>query len=278
MENETFASLDEEAGILPRAYFDVFSKVNEMKRNGLDCTIRFSALQIYQEQLLDLLHVARKCSSAKRENFKSCRSLHYVLRCKKYSNIHPLEYKHQRSNTGTSSNHKPEFDNLMTASKHRVKISNTDAMLNIRECKHTGVYVEGLRWQRVENLQELLQVTAFINERRSTWFVSVYQQNHSNTSRSNTGTRNTMQNRTSSRSHCVIQLSVDTVNGRGVLMIVDLAGSERVGKSMSKGESLKEAIKINQSISALGNCVSALANDRGGAKVHVPYVLVVGEK
>ena len=122
-------------------------------------------------------------------------------------------------------------------------------MLSIRECKHTGVYVEGLRWQRVENLQELLQVTAFINERRST--------------------RNTMQNRTSSRSHCVIQLSVDTVNGRGVLMIVDLAGSERVGKSMSKGESLKEAIKINQSISALGNCVSALAN---GAKVHVPYV------
>ena len=148
----------------------------------------------------------------------------------------------------------------MTASKHRVKIDQTrqDAMLSIRECKHTGVYVEGLRWQRVENLQELLQVTAFINERRST--------------------RNTMQNRTSSRSHCVIQLSVDTVNGRGVLMIVDLAGSERVGKSMSKGESLKEAIKINQSISALGNCVSALANDRGGAKVHVPYVLVVGEK
>ena len=54
-------------------------------------------------------------------------------------------------------------------------------------------------------------------------------------------------------------------------MIVDLAGSERVGKSMSKGESLKEAIKINQSISALGNCVSALANERG-AKIHVPYV------
>ena len=59
MENETFASLDEEAGILPRAYFDVFERVNEMKRNGVDVTIRFSALQIYQEQLLDLLHVAR---------------------------------------------------------------------------------------------------------------------------------------------------------------------------------------------------------------------------
>lgn len=57
-------------------------------------------------------------------------------------------------------------------------------------------------------------------------------------------------------------------------MIVDLAGSERVGKSMSKGESLKEAIKINQSISALGNCVSALASLKKKKKdsaVHVPY-------
>jgi kinesin family member 5 len=64
MENETFASLDENAGILPRAYCDVFQRVNEMRKKGLEVTLRFSALQIYQEQLLDLLHVARTTSSS----------------------------------------------------------------------------------------------------------------------------------------------------------------------------------------------------------------------
>jgi hypothetical protein len=39
----------------------------------------------------------------------------------------------------------------------------------------------------------------------------------------------------------------------GKLNLVDLAGSERQGKTGATGDRLKEATKINMSLSALGN-------------------------
>ena len=42
---------------------------------------------------------------------------------------------------------------------------------------------------------------------------------------------------------------------RSKISLVDLAGSERVGKTLASGQTLKEAQSINQSLSALGNCM-----------------------
>ena len=50
--------------------------------------------------------------------------------------------------------------------------------------------------------------------------------------------------------------------------MVDLAGSERQGKTGATGARLKEATKINLSLSALGNVISALVDGRGK---HIPY-------
>ena len=76
----------------------------------------------------------------------------------------------------------------------------------------------------------------------------------------------TQMNSNSSRSHVLLTLTVErrysTATKRGVLTFVDLAGSERVSKTMSDGERLSEAKKINQSLSALGNCVVALSTNR----------------
>lgn len=76
----------------------------------------------------------------------------------------------------------------------------------------------------------------------------------------------TQMNSNSSRSHVLLTLTVErrytTTTKRGVLTFVDLAGSERVSKTMSDGERLSEAKKINQSLSALGNCVVALSTNR----------------
>lgn len=50
----------------------------------------------------------------------------------------------------------------------------------------------------------------------------------------------------------------------GKLNLVDLAGSERAAKSGVTGDRLKEASKINLSLSALGNVISALADENAG--------------
>jgi kinesin family member 17 len=47
-----------------------------------------------------------------------------------------------------------------------------------------------------------------------------------------------------------------------------LAGSERQSKTGATGDRLKEATKINLSLSALGNVISALVD---GKSTHVPY-------
>jgi len=54
----------------------------------------------------------------------------------------------------------------------------------------------------------------------------------------------------------------------GKLNLVDLAGSERQAKTGAQGERLKEATKINLSLSALGNVISALVD---GKSTHIPY-------
>eukprot|EP00946_MAST-07B_sp_MAST-7B-sp1_P000944 g944.t1 len=53
----------------------------------------------------------------------------------------------------------------------------------------------------------------------------------------------------------------------GKLTLVDLAGSESQKKTGASGDTLKEAMAINKSLSALGNVISALTKGDG----HVPY-------
>lgn len=87
----------------------------------------------------------------------------------------------------------------------------------------------------------------------------------------------TLMNAGSSRSHSIFSIVVeccstdDEQNERirvGKLNLVDLAGSERQSKTGATGSRLKEATKINLSLSALGNVISALVD---GKSSHVPY-------
>lgn len=62
----------------------------------------------------------------------------------------------------------------------------------------------------------------------------------------------------------------------GKLNLVDLAGSERVHVTGATGQRLEESKKINQSLSTLGNVISALASENnpkraGNQTAHVPY-------
>uniref|UniRef100_K3X600 Kinesin motor domain-containing protein n=1 Tax=Globisporangium ultimum (strain ATCC 200006 / CBS 805.95 / DAOM BR144) TaxID=431595 RepID=K3X600_GLOUD len=91
--------------------------------------------------------------------------------------------------------------------------------------------------------------------------------------------RATEYNEKSSRSHALLQLSAEvesrgiegatTIIRRAKLNLVDLAGSEKWDTDVAMGnDRCKELTSINQSLSALGNVISALANSK---RTHIPY-------
>jgi hypothetical protein len=87
---------------------------------------------------------------------------------------------------------------------------------------------------------------------------------------SNRTTGSTMMNADSSRSHSLFSITIESSTDDhvkvGKLNLVDLAGSERQSKTRATGDTLKEAAKINLSLSCLGNVISALVEQK-----FVPY-------
>ncbi|KAL6064064.1 Chromosome-associated kinesin kif4a [Balamuthia mandrillaris] len=86
----------------------------------------------------------------------------------------------------------------------------------------------------------------------------------------------TCSNSKSSRSHAIITFQVESRDAAnkeaavtvGKLHMVDLAGSERLSKSLAEGETKKETMSINSSLTALGDVLSALSSQKGGL---IPY-------
>jgi len=136
--------------------------------------------------------------------------------------------------------------------------------LHIREDKKKGVFVEGLSEWAVRSPHEiytLIQKGAL-----------------------NRATAATRMNDMSSRSHAVFIIIVEQMTTTldedtgeeyqeirvGKLNLVDLAGSERVRVTGATGKRLEECKKINQSLSALGNVISSLADQKQN-RTHIPY-------
>ena len=144
--------------------------------------------------------------------------------------------------------------------------------LNIREDKKRGVFVEGQSEWVVRTPSEIYGLLERGAQLRATG--------------------STKMNEVSSRSHAVFTIVIEhslieddepldgldaTVDSPvqrqsitvGKLNLVDLAGSERVSLTGATGKRLDESKKINQSLSALGNVISALTDTKGRA--HIPY-------
>eukprot|EP00126_Sphaerothecum_destruens_P010451 Sdes_comp20746_c0_seq1m16635 len=127
--------------------------------------------------------------------------------------------------------------------------------LDIRESPEKGVYVHQLSHHIVQDAKQtdaLLQRGAQFRH-----------------------TGSTLMNAASSRSHSIFSIQVESEEGAGKVVrrvgklnLVDLAGSERQSKTGATGDRLKEATKINLSLSCLGNVISALVD---GKSKHIPY-------
>ncbi|XP_027681046.2 kinesin-like protein KIF3C isoform X1 [Chelonia mydas] len=129
--------------------------------------------------------------------------------------------------------------------------------LELKENPETGVYIKDLSSFVTKNVKEIEHVMNLGNQTRSV--------------------ASTNMNEYSSRSHAIFVITVECsetgLDGEdhirvGKLNLVDLAGSERQSKMGGPGERPKEASKINLSLSALGNVISALVD---GKSTHIPY-------
>ncbi|CAM1320682.1 KIF3B (predicted), partial [Pycnogonum litorale] len=129
--------------------------------------------------------------------------------------------------------------------------------LELKERADTGVYVKDLSSFVCKSVKEIEHVMCVGNQNRSVG--------------------STNMNEHSSRSHAIFIIKVEHSeigpDGEnhirvGKLNLVDLAGSERQAKTGAVGERQKEAIKINLSLSALGNVISALVDSKTS---YIPY-------
>lgn len=136
---------------------------------------------------------------------------------------------------------------------------NHEKRLEVREDKKKGIYVEDLTQVITKSIPEIERAMDAGNQNRKTG--------------------ETAMNKQSSRSHSIFTIylersdEVDDGTGKpkiraGKLHLVDLAGSERQSKTHAEGDRLKEAQKINLSLSALGNVITALVD---GKSKHIPF-------
>lgn len=134
--------------------------------------------------------------------------------------------------------------------------------LDLKENNEQGVTVPGLTLHHVKSVQECERIM------EQGW--------------KSRAVGSTLMNADSSRSHSIFTVYCERMDTsvpssdpnkpcnirKGKLNLVDLAGSERQAKTGATGDRLKEATKINLSLSALGNVISALVD---GKSKHIPY-------
>ena len=139
--------------------------------------------------------------------------------------------------------------------------------IKIREDPDKGVYLDGVQWVKCSSPEECAELF-HVGEK-------------------NRATESTKMNAHSSRSHAILIVRVersikvstktkvknirqasDRIITCSKLYLVDLAGSERVKKTGATNMRLEEAKKINVSLLALGNVISALSDPKS---THISY-------
>ncbi|KAM6379218.1 LOW QUALITY PROTEIN: kinesin-like protein KIF19 [Pluvialis apricaria] len=139
-------------------------------------------------------------------------------------------------------------------------LNPSSGFLDLREDSRGSIQTAGITEVSTTNAQEIMQLLTKGNKQRTQ--------------------EPTAANKTSSRSHAVLQVTVMQKRQRkaigkemriGKLFMVDLVGSERAAQTQNRGKRMKEGAHINRSLLALGNCVNALREKRGSRAQFVNF-------
>ncbi|CAG2118482.1 unnamed protein product, partial [Medioppia subpectinata] len=130
-------------------------------------------------------------------------------------------------------------------------------VLELKESTQCGVYVKDLLCYVVNSVADLDKLRKVGEKQRAV--------------------ASTNMNKESSRSHTIFTITVEMIIGSdpksaslrvGKYNLVDLAGSERQSKTGTTGDRLKEAAKINLSLTSLSLVIAALTDSKA---THIPY-------
>jgi len=208
---------ESEPGIVFLAVKELFERIE--RDEDREFFVRASYLEIYNEQLIDLLANNREGSK---------------------------EDDDGGLNVNNNSNITSQMMNL-----------------KIQEDPERGIIVNGLKEERVRNIEQVKKLLEI-------------GQNNRHVGATNMNAR-------SSRSHVIFRLCIESKQRNAnenvlvsILNLVDLAGSERVAKTGAEGQRAKEGASINKSLLTLGLVINKLAEtgDKGKSSsnaAHVPY-------
>ncbi|XP_036388276.1 kinesin-like protein KIF19 [Megalops cyprinoides] len=132
--------------------------------------------------------------------------------------------------------------------------------LDLREDAKGEIRIAGITEFSTNNAKEIMQLLTKGNKQRTQ--------------------EPTAANKTSSRSHAILQVTVKQksrvkdINEEvrvGKLFMIDLAGTERASQTQNRGKRMKEGAHINRSLLALANCINALSEKGGKGAQFVNY-------
>ncbi|KAF4690590.1 hypothetical protein FOZ60_017197 [Perkinsus olseni] len=224
---------------------EIFSAVEEEKHNGNQLCVTVSFLEIYNEQLRDLLdpETVPTAIALQRRSLNELKS--------------PNALKPPPGSPGKRRPNTPPPPTVM-ADEPSGK-NDKRKKLFVHQHPTKGVFVPNLTEAACGSLSECL---SFLN-------LGLRQR----------ATAQTNMNSQSSRSHSVFtmrlrkRLTTDQQQHRtSSVHLIDLAGSERTKRSGAVGQRMREGQSINTSLSVLGQVISKLSTAKGASSVsHIPF-------
>ncbi|EGR30739.1 kinesin motor domain protein [Ichthyophthirius multifiliis] len=148
------------------------------------------------------------------------------------------------------------YDETLKAKGKIIKDKQDSKPLNIHESKIDGIYVEGLSEYQCTHYYDAIQLMKRGEKNRKI--------------------RQTQMNNKSSRSHTILQFSIESTNNnnknimkRSKVNLCDLAGSEKINKNeIIQNDHFNELKNINQSLSTLGKIIYNLSCNQ---KLPMPF-------